>query len=61
VAGQVAEVQAALDRLHHLQADADVAAHRGYPFVLHRVEDVEAVVDLLVSDDMAATHGAWAR
>ncbi|MDR7537672.1 MAG: hypothetical protein QN183_15110 [Armatimonadota bacterium] len=61
VADQVAEVQAALDRLNHLQADADVAAHRGYPFVLHRVEDVEAVVDLLVSDDAASTQDPSAR
>jgi hypothetical protein len=49
VAGQVAEVQAALDRLARDEADSEVTRYRGYPFLLHRLEDVETLVDLLVS------------
>jgi hypothetical protein len=47
VAGRVAEAQEGLDRLSRSEADAGVTAYRGYPFVLHRIEDVEALVDLL--------------
>jgi hypothetical protein len=47
VADQVAEAQKALDRLSRGLADAEVTMHRGYPFLLHRIEDVDALVDLL--------------
>jgi hypothetical protein len=46
VAERVADAQQALDRLSRRQADADVTGYRGYPFLLHRVEAVEALVDL---------------
>jgi hypothetical protein len=50
VADKVAEAQESLDRLSRLQADVEVTAYRGYPFLLHRVEAVDALVDLLVGE-----------
>lgn len=57
VAGRVAEAQEALQRLDRLQEDAEVTAYRGYPFLLHRVEDVEAMVDTLAAARADASPG----
>ncbi|MGH2405552.1 MAG: hypothetical protein ACRDGN_13995, partial [bacterium] len=47
VAGQVDAVQEEMRRVDARQVDADVTGYRGYPFLLHRIESVEALVDLL--------------
>ncbi|MGQ0550381.1 MAG: hypothetical protein ACT4PY_12025 [Armatimonadota bacterium] len=47
VAGQIEAVQEALRHVDRRQEDAEVTGYRGYPFFLHRIESVEALVDLL--------------
>ncbi len=47
VADQVETVQEELRRADRRQEDAEVTGYRGYPFFLHRIESVEALVDLL--------------
>lgn len=47
VADRVATVQEALHRVDIRQEDAEVTAYRAYPFILHRVEAVEGLVDAL--------------
>jgi hypothetical protein len=50
VADKVAEAQESLDRLSRREADIEVTAYRGYPFLLHRVEAVEGLVDRLIGE-----------
>lgn len=57
VAGRIAEAQEALQRLDRQQEDAEVTAYRGYPFLLHRVEDVDALVDTLAAARAEAMAG----
>jgi hypothetical protein len=47
VADRVADVQEALARLDRHDEDAEVTAYRGYPFLFHPLEAVEALVDAL--------------
>ncbi len=47
VADRVDSVQEALRRVDARQGDAEVTGYRGYPFFLHRIEAVDALVDLL--------------
>lgn len=47
VADQVEKVQEELRRADRRQEEAEVTGYRGYPFFLHRIESVEALVDLL--------------
>ncbi|MDR7483939.1 MAG: hypothetical protein QN187_01270 [Armatimonadota bacterium] len=47
VADRVAEVQEALRALDRRDQDAEVVGYRGFPFLLHPVESVEALVDAL--------------
>ncbi|MGH2373649.1 MAG: hypothetical protein ACRDIC_09280 [bacterium] len=47
VADQIVTVQDALRRADRRQEEADVTGYRGYPFFLHRIESVEALVDRL--------------
>jgi hypothetical protein len=47
VADRVAEAQEAARRLEAQHGDAEVTAHRGYPFLFFPVDAVEALVDLL--------------
>lgn len=49
VAERIAAAQESLQRLDRQQADAEVTAYRGYPFLLHRLEEVEALVDALAA------------
>jgi hypothetical protein len=57
VAGRIAEAQEALQRLDRHQEDAEVTAYRGYPFLLHRVEDVDALVTALAEGRADALTG----
>jgi hypothetical protein len=57
VAGRIAEAQEALQRLNRHEEDAEVTAYRGYPFLLHRVEDVDALVDALATAHADALAG----
>ncbi|MDR7418703.1 MAG: hypothetical protein QN178_07305 [Armatimonadota bacterium] len=56
VADKVVAAQRSLARLDRRQADTEVTAYRGYPFLFHRVEAVDALVDLLL--DMSPERGA---
>jgi hypothetical protein len=60
VAGRVADAQEALDRLNRRHADAEVTEYRGYPFFLHRVEDVDALVDLAAREPASPGGSAGA-
>jgi hypothetical protein len=55
VAGRVAEIQEELDRLDRHQADAEVTAYRGFPFLFFPAADIDALVDLLSAGGPAAS------
>jgi hypothetical protein len=57
VADRVADAQEALARLDRHDEDAEVTAYRGYPFLLHPLEAVEALVDALAGAGPASGPG----